>query len=159
MRNIDSPENLIVCTVLSGWQNESHGRGEGRETLSKKLEFPIYWCHSIRLLENNLLIYFLLCIFTKEEPQKCEKPRICLQTLDRLREFSSDSDQQCNRVREDGFREKKSMYLEKCPSIIGRSSELKNPLQSGDTSPKVAQKVCRALVQCFADDFFFFFLV
>ncbi|XP_068522312.1 DNA mismatch repair protein Msh3 isoform X1 [Anas acuta] len=76
----------------------------------------------------------------KKEPQKCEKPRICLQTLDRLREFSSDSDQQCNRVREDGFREKKSMYLEKCPSIIGRSSELKNPLQSGDTSPKVAQK-------------------
>lgn len=51
------------------------------------------------------------------------------------------------------------MYLEKCPSIIGRSSELKNPLQSGDTSPKVAQKVRRALAQCCADDFFFFFLV
>lgn len=48
------------------------------------------------------------------------------------------------------------MYLEKCPSIIGRSSELKNPLQSGDTSPKVAQKVRRALAQCCADDFFFF---
>ncbi|KAK4816335.1 hypothetical protein QYF61_015019, partial [Mycteria americana] len=76
----------------------------------------------------------------KKEPQKCEKPRICLQTLDRLREFCSDSDQQCNRVREDSFREKESLSLEKCPSIIGRSSELKNPLQSGDTSPKVAQK-------------------
>uniref|UniRef100_A0A8C3KQS8 DNA mismatch repair protein MSH3 n=1 Tax=Calidris pygmaea TaxID=425635 RepID=A0A8C3KQS8_9CHAR len=76
----------------------------------------------------------------KKEPQKCEKPRICLQTLDRLREFCSDSDQQCNRVREDSFREKESVILEKCPSIIGRSSELKNPLQPWDTSPKVAQK-------------------
>ncbi|XP_014816014.1 PREDICTED: DNA mismatch repair protein Msh3 isoform X2 [Calidris pugnax] len=76
----------------------------------------------------------------KKEPQKCEKPRICLQTLDRLREFCSDSDQQCNRVREDSFREKESVVLEKCPSIIGRSSELKNPLQPWDTSPKVAQK-------------------
>ncbi|XP_063175727.1 DNA mismatch repair protein Msh3 isoform X2 [Chroicocephalus ridibundus] len=76
----------------------------------------------------------------KKEPQKCEKPRICLQTLDRLREFCSDSDQQCKRVREDSFREKESVILEKCPSIIGRSSELKNPLQSWDTSPKVAQK-------------------
>ncbi|XP_054042825.1 DNA mismatch repair protein Msh3 isoform X2 [Rissa tridactyla] len=76
----------------------------------------------------------------KKEPQKCEKPRICLQTLDRLREFCSDSDQQCKRVQEDSFREKESVILEKCPSIIGRSSELKNPLQSWDTSPKVAQK-------------------
>ncbi|KAM6362997.1 DNA mismatch repair protein Msh3 isoform 2-T2 [Pluvialis apricaria] len=76
----------------------------------------------------------------KKEPQKCEKPRICLQTLDRLREFCSDSDQQCNRVREDSFREKESLILEKCPSVIGRSSELKNPLQSWDASPKVAQK-------------------
>ncbi|XP_019328066.1 PREDICTED: LOW QUALITY PROTEIN: DNA mismatch repair protein Msh3 [Aptenodytes forsteri] len=76
----------------------------------------------------------------KKELQKCEKPRICLQTLDKLREFCSDSDQQCNRVREDSFQEKESPSLEKCPSIVGRSSELKNPLQSGDTSPKVAQK-------------------
>ncbi|XP_066843809.1 DNA mismatch repair protein Msh3 isoform X3 [Anser cygnoides] len=76
----------------------------------------------------------------KKEPQKCEKPGICLQTLDRLREFCSDSDQQCNRVREDSFREKQSMYLEKCPSITGRNPELKNPLQCGDTNPKVAQK-------------------
>ncbi|KAM6328810.1 LOW QUALITY PROTEIN: DNA mismatch repair protein Msh3 [Alca torda] len=81
-----------------------------------------------------------LKIQDKKEPQKCEKPRICLQTLDRLREFCSDSDQQCKRVREDSFREKESVILEKCPSIVGRSSELKNPLQSWDTSPKVAQK-------------------
>lgn len=99
---------------------------------------------------------FLLCIFAEEEPQKCEKPRICLQTLDRLREFCSDSDQQCNRVREDSFQEKESPSLEKCPSIVGRSSELKNPLQSGDTSPKVAQKVRRALVQCCVDYFLWF---
>ncbi|KAM6230940.1 DNA mismatch repair protein Msh3 [Porphyrio hochstetteri] len=76
----------------------------------------------------------------KKEHPKCEKPRICLQTLDRLREFCSDSDQQCNRVRGDSFQEKESLVLEKCPSIIGRSSELKNPLQSWDTIPKVAQK-------------------
>lgn len=95
---------------------------------------------------------FLFCIFT-EEPQKCEKPRICLQTLDRLREFCSDSDQQCNRVREDGFREKESLTLEKYPSGTGRSSELKNPPQSRDASPKVAQKVRRALVRCCADYF------
>ncbi|XP_064358203.1 DNA mismatch repair protein Msh3-like [Dromaius novaehollandiae] len=76
----------------------------------------------------------------KKEPQKCEKPRICLQTLDRLREFSSDSDQLCNRVREDSFREKQSMSLEKCPSIMGRSTEMKSPLQACDTSPTVAQK-------------------
>uniref|UniRef100_A0A8C6ZWX2 DNA mismatch repair protein MSH3 n=1 Tax=Nothoprocta perdicaria TaxID=30464 RepID=A0A8C6ZWX2_NOTPE len=74
--------------------------------------------------------------FTKEEPQKCEKPRICLQTLDRLREFSSHSDQPCNRVREDSFQEKQSLILEKCPSIMGRSTEVKSPLQCLDTSPK-----------------------
>ena len=98
----------------------------------------------------------LLCIFTEEEPQKREKPRICLQTLDKLREFCSDSDQQCDRVREDSFWEKESLILEKCPSVIGRSSELKNPLQSCDSSPKVTQKVRRALVQCCVDRFFFF---
>ncbi|XP_030323488.1 DNA mismatch repair protein Msh3 [Calypte anna] len=76
----------------------------------------------------------------KKEPQKCEKPRICLRTLDRLREFCSDSDQQCNRAQEDGFQEKKSLSTEKCPSITGRSSELKNPLQSEDISPQVTQK-------------------
>ncbi|XP_068785201.1 DNA mismatch repair protein Msh3 isoform X4 [Struthio camelus] len=76
----------------------------------------------------------------KEQPQKCEKSRICLQTLDRLREFSSDSNQLCNRVQEDSFQEKESMSLEKCPNIMGRSSEMKSPLQSWDTSPKVAQK-------------------
>ncbi|XP_010148324.1 PREDICTED: DNA mismatch repair protein Msh3-like, partial [Eurypyga helias] len=76
----------------------------------------------------------------KKEPQKCEKPRVCLQTLDRLREFYSDSDQQCNRVYEDSFREKESLSLEECPGITGRSSELKNPLQSWNTSPKVSQK-------------------
>ncbi|XP_055647581.1 DNA mismatch repair protein Msh3 isoform X4 [Falco peregrinus] len=76
----------------------------------------------------------------KKEPLKCEKPRICLQTLDRLREFCSDSDQQCNRVQKDSSQEKESLSLEKCPAIIGRSSELKNHLQSWDSSPKVAQK-------------------
>lgn len=99
---------------------------------------------------------FLFCVFTEEEPEKCERPRICLQTLDRLREFSSDSDQQCNRVQEVGFQKKECLSLEKCPSIIGRSSELKNSLQSGDTSPKVAQKVCRALVYCCTDHFLWF---
>ncbi|XP_058683410.1 DNA mismatch repair protein Msh3 isoform X2 [Poecile atricapillus] len=73
--------------------------------------------------------------------QKCEKSRICLQTLDRLKEFCSDSNQQCTRVREDGFQEKGSLSLEKCPSVTGRSSELRNTnLPSRDTSPKVAQK-------------------
>ncbi|XP_063278865.1 DNA mismatch repair protein Msh3 isoform X7 [Prinia subflava] len=76
----------------------------------------------------------------KKESQKCEKSRICLQTLDRLREFCSDSNQQCTRGREDGFQEKESLSLEKCPSITGRSSELKNPLPSWDTVPKAAQK-------------------
>ncbi|XP_031951795.1 DNA mismatch repair protein Msh3 isoform X1 [Corvus moneduloides] len=76
----------------------------------------------------------------KKESQKCEKSRICLQTLDRLREFCSDSNQQCTRVREDGFQEKESLSLEKCPSITGRNSELKNPLPSWDAGPKVAQK-------------------
>uniref|UniRef100_A0A672TJX9 Uncharacterized protein n=1 Tax=Strigops habroptila TaxID=2489341 RepID=A0A672TJX9_STRHB len=105
--------------------------------------------HSV--LENKLLIcfwYFFFFFPTEKEPQKCEKPRICLQTLDRLREFCSDSDHQCNRVQEDSFQKKESLSLEKCPSIIGKSSELKNPLQSWDTSPKVSQKVRRALVQC-----------
>lgn len=82
-------------------------------------------------------------VFTKEEPQKSEKPRVCLQTLDRLREFCSDSNQQCTRAREDGFQGKGSLSLEKCPSLTGRSSELKNP--SWDTGPKVTQKVCRDL--------------
>ncbi|XP_072777820.1 DNA mismatch repair protein Msh3 isoform X2 [Taeniopygia guttata] len=67
--------------------------------------------------------------------QKCEKSRISLETLGRLREFCSDSNQQCTSLQEDGSREK-----EKCPSITGRSSELKNPLPSWDSSPKAAQK-------------------
>ncbi|KAM4638530.1 DNA mismatch repair protein Msh3 isoform 6-T9 [Amazona ochrocephala] len=75
-----------------------------------------------------------------KKPQKCEKSRICLQTLGRLRKFCSDSDQQNNRFQEDSFQKKESLSLEKCPSIIGRSSELKNPLQSWDSSPQVAQK-------------------
>lgn len=75
-----------------------------------------------------------------EESQKCEKSRICLETLGRLREFCSDSSQQCTSLREDGFQEK-----EKCPSVTGRSSELKNPLPSCDNGPKVAQKVRGAL--------------
>uniref|UniRef100_A0A669Q3C8 DNA mismatch repair protein MSH3 n=1 Tax=Phasianus colchicus TaxID=9054 RepID=A0A669Q3C8_PHACC len=76
----------------------------------------------------------------KKELLTYEKPRICLQTLDRLREFYSDSDQPCNRVQEDTLQEKQSLILEKCPSITGRSLELKNPLQYGDTSLKVTQK-------------------
>ncbi|CAN8220683.1 unnamed protein product [Coccothraustes coccothraustes] len=71
----------------------------------------------------------------KKESQKCEKSPICLETLGRLREFCSDSNQQCTSLREDGFQEK-----EKCPSVTGRSSELKNPLPSWDGGPKVAQK-------------------
>ncbi|XP_050843411.1 DNA mismatch repair protein Msh3 isoform X5 [Serinus canaria] len=71
----------------------------------------------------------------KKGPQKCEKSRICLETLGRLREFCSDSNQQWTSLREDGFQEK-----EKCPSVTGRSSELKNPLPSWDSCPKVAQK-------------------
>lgn len=82
----------------------------------------------------------LLWIFTKEDSQKCEKSRISLETLGRLREFCSDSNQQCTSLQEDGSREK-----EKCPSITGRTSELKNPLPSWDSSAKAAQKVCRAL--------------
>uniref|UniRef100_U3KEC4 DNA mismatch repair protein MSH3 n=1 Tax=Ficedula albicollis TaxID=59894 RepID=U3KEC4_FICAL len=73
-----------------------------------------------------------------KKPQKCEKPRVCLQTLDRLREFCSDSNQQCARAREDGFQGKGSLSLEKCPSVTGRSSELTNP--SWNTGPKVSQK-------------------
>ncbi|XP_008933294.1 PREDICTED: DNA mismatch repair protein Msh3-like, partial [Merops nubicus] len=75
-----------------------------------------------------------------KKPQKREKPRICLRTLDRLREFCNDSDLPSNRGREDSFQEKESLSLEKCPGDTGRSSELKNPLQSWDSSPKVAQK-------------------
>lgn len=96
---------------------------------------------------------FFAMYFTEEDLLTYEKPRICLQTLDRLREFYCDSDQPCNRVQEDSFREKQSLILEKCPNITGRSLELKNPLQYGDTSPKVAQKVCGALIYCNAADF------
>uniref|UniRef100_A0A8B9IW30 Uncharacterized protein n=1 Tax=Amazona collaria TaxID=241587 RepID=A0A8B9IW30_9PSIT len=104
--------------------------------------------------KNKLLICFFsfpFFFFPEKEPQKCEKPRICLQTLGRLREFCSDSDQQNNRFQENSFQKKESLSLEKCPSIIGRSSELKNRLQSWDSSPQVAQKVRRALVKCCAD--------
>uniref|UniRef100_A0A8D2NA17 DNA mismatch repair protein MSH3 n=1 Tax=Zonotrichia albicollis TaxID=44394 RepID=A0A8D2NA17_ZONAL len=72
------------------------------------------------------------CDFSpKEESQKREKSRICLETLGRLREFCSDSNQQCTSLREDGFQEK-----EKCHSVTGRSSELQNPLPSWDSGPK-----------------------
>uniref|UniRef100_A0A803XNJ1 DNA mismatch repair protein MSH3 n=1 Tax=Meleagris gallopavo TaxID=9103 RepID=A0A803XNJ1_MELGA len=85
---------------------------------------------------------FFAMYFTEEDLLTYEKPRICLQTLDRLREFYCDSDQPCNRVQEDSFREKQSLILEKCPNITGRSLELKNPLQYGDTSPKVEEPHC-----------------
>lgn len=117
-------------------------------------EFCTGWGHSNRhlFLENNSLMFFVM-YFTEEELLTYEKPRICLQTLDRLREFYSDSDQLCNRIQEDSSREKQSLILGNCPSITGRSLELKNPLQYGDTNQKVAQKVCGALIYCNADDF------
>lgn len=103
-------------------------------------------------------MFLFVCFFflTEKEPQKCEKPRICLQTLGKLREFCSDLDQQSNRFQEDSFQKKESLSLEKCPTITGKSSELKNPLQSWNSSPKVAQKVRRALVQCYAGYFLWF---
>lgn len=150
MRNIGFPWKLtkvFKCMILSGWQKYCSGREEGiwgRETWNKMVVFCAYWWSSNRHspLENELLTYFY-CGFSPE-PQKCGRPRVCLQTLDRLREFCSDSNQQCARAREDGFQGKESLSLEKCPSLTGRSSELKNP--SWDTGPKVTQKVCRALV-------------
>ncbi|RMC08071.1 hypothetical protein DUI87_15102 [Hirundo rustica rustica] len=135
-----SPRNTCSNCLFQKTSEEQDAPSSSSLALSSARDGRLDYAALTSCEAAGCIILFQGTANRKEEPQKCEKSRICLQTLDRLREFCSDSNQQCTRVWEDGFKEKESLSLEKCPSITGRSSELKNPLPSWDTGPKVAQK-------------------
>ncbi|XP_067425319.1 DNA mismatch repair protein Msh3 [Emydura macquarii macquarii] len=74
------------------------------------------------------------------EPKKCARPRICVKTLDKLREFCSDSKHPFNRVQVDTLQGSRSVHLEKSPSFAERALEMNSALHSQDTGSQISQK-------------------
>ncbi|XP_044876695.1 DNA mismatch repair protein Msh3 isoform X2 [Mauremys mutica] len=72
-------------------------------------------------------------ILDVEEPKKCARPCICVKTLNKLREFCSDSKHPCNRVQVDTLQGSQSVHLEKCPTFVERTLEMNSALHSQDT--------------------------
>ncbi|XP_059581053.1 DNA mismatch repair protein Msh3 [Alligator mississippiensis] len=79
-------------------------------------------------------------ILDVEEPKKCDGSRLCLKTLDKLREFSSDSGQSHTRSQVLSFQGSQSAGLEKCPSIAERTLETNSSLHSEETGSQISQK-------------------
>uniref|UniRef100_A0A8C0J3N9 DNA mismatch repair protein MSH3 n=1 Tax=Chelonoidis abingdonii TaxID=106734 RepID=A0A8C0J3N9_CHEAB len=74
------------------------------------------------------------------EPKKCARPCICVKTLNKLREFCSDSKHPCNRVQVDSLQGNQSVRLEKCPTFVERTLEMNSTLHSQDTGSQVSEK-------------------
>ncbi|XP_044876694.1 DNA mismatch repair protein Msh3 isoform X1 [Mauremys mutica] len=79
-------------------------------------------------------------ILDVEEPKKCARPCICVKTLNKLREFCSDSKHPCNRVQVDTLQGSQSVHLEKCPTFVERTLEMNSALHSQDTGSQVSEK-------------------
>nr|XP_042711816.1 DNA mismatch repair protein Msh3 isoform X7 [Chrysemys picta bellii] len=79
-------------------------------------------------------------ILDVEEPKKCARPCICVKTLDKLREFCSDSKHPCNRVQVDTLRGSQSVHLEKCPTFVERTLEINSALHCQDTGSQISEK-------------------
>nr|XP_032649861.1 DNA mismatch repair protein Msh3 [Chelonoidis abingdonii] len=79
-------------------------------------------------------------ILDVEEPKKCARPCICVKTLNKLREFCSDSKHPCNRVQVDSLQGNQSVRLEKCPTFVERTLEMNSTLHSQDTGSQVSEK-------------------
>ncbi|XP_039401053.1 DNA mismatch repair protein Msh3 isoform X3 [Mauremys reevesii] len=79
-------------------------------------------------------------ILDVEEPKKCARPCICVKTLNKLREFCSDSKHPCNRVQVDTLQGSQSVHLEKCPTFVERNLEMNSALHSQDTGSQVSEK-------------------
>ncbi|KAM7166813.1 DNA mismatch repair protein Msh3 isoform 1-T1 [Macrochelys suwanniensis] len=88
-------------------------------------------------------------ILDVEEPKKCARPCICVKTLNKLREFCSDSKHPCNRVQEDTLEGSQSVHLEKCPTFVERTLEMNTALHSQDTGSQIGEKeqACFSLSQ------------
>ncbi|XP_038259774.1 DNA mismatch repair protein Msh3 isoform X3 [Dermochelys coriacea] len=79
-------------------------------------------------------------ILDVEEPKKCARPSISVKTLNKLREFCSDSKHPCNRVQMDTLQGSPSVHLEKCPTFVERTLEMNSALHSQDTGSQISEK-------------------
>ncbi|EMP29535.1 DNA mismatch repair protein Msh3 [Chelonia mydas] len=79
-------------------------------------------------------------ILDVEEPKKCARPCISVKTLNKLREFCSDSKHPCNRVQVDTLQGSPSVHLEKCPTFVERTLEMNSALHSQDTGSQISEK-------------------
>ncbi|XP_048706047.2 DNA mismatch repair protein Msh3 isoform X3 [Caretta caretta] len=79
-------------------------------------------------------------ILDVEEPKKCARPCISVKTLNKLREFCSDSKHPCNRVQVDTLQGSPSVHLEKCPTFVERPLEMNSALHSQDTGSQISEK-------------------
>ncbi|CAM5145419.1 unnamed protein product [Natator depressus] len=79
-------------------------------------------------------------ILDVEEPKKCARPCISVKTLNKLREFCSDSKPPCNRVQVDTLQGSPSVHLEKCPTFVERTLEMNSALHSQDTGSQISEK-------------------
>ncbi|XP_050802111.1 DNA mismatch repair protein Msh3 [Gopherus flavomarginatus] len=79
-------------------------------------------------------------ILDVEEPMKCARPCVCVKTLNKLREFCSDSKHPCNRVQVDTLQGSQSVHLEKCPTFVETTLEMNSALHSQDTGSQVSEK-------------------
>uniref|UniRef100_A0A8D0G6W9 DNA mismatch repair protein MSH3 n=1 Tax=Sphenodon punctatus TaxID=8508 RepID=A0A8D0G6W9_SPHPU len=73
------------------------------------------------------------------------RSRICLQTLDKLREFCSDAERPCSRSQADAFPGNQSVDLERCCDFVEGSIERSSTHRSQDTSQK--EETCYGLNQ------------
>ncbi|XP_077673254.1 DNA mismatch repair protein Msh3 isoform X3 [Eretmochelys imbricata] len=79
-------------------------------------------------------------ILDVEEPKKCARPCISVKTLNKLREFCSDSEHPCNRVQVDTLQGSPSVHLEKCPTFVERPLEMNSALHSQHTGSQISEK-------------------
>ncbi|XP_034629992.1 DNA mismatch repair protein Msh3 [Trachemys scripta elegans] len=79
-------------------------------------------------------------ILDVEEPKKCARPCICVKTLNKLREFCSDSKHPCNRVQVDTLRGSQSVHLKKCPTFVEGTLEINSALHCQDTGSQISEK-------------------
>uniref|UniRef100_A0A6I8PNK3 MutS homolog 3 n=1 Tax=Ornithorhynchus anatinus TaxID=9258 RepID=A0A6I8PNK3_ORNAN len=74
------------------------------------------------------------------EPKKCLRPRVALKSLDKLREFCSDSEPPCSRAQTEPFLGKRPAILEKCTDFEDISKHLKKSVGSEDFNSQRNQK-------------------
>ncbi|XP_038621490.1 DNA mismatch repair protein Msh3 [Tachyglossus aculeatus] len=74
------------------------------------------------------------------EPKKCLRPRVALKSLEKLREFCSDSEPPCSRAQTEPFLGRRPATLEKCTDFEDISIHLKKSVGSEDFNSHRNQK-------------------